>query len=387
MAVYLDNAATTPMVDPAIAALVEAISMIGNASSLHTFGRDSRRRVEEAREKIAGIAGCSASEVIFTGSGTESNNLAMKGLYWKAQAEDTHRNVVVVSAIEHHAILDPAEWLVEHEGAELIFAPVDSEGVIELDALQKIVDEHKERMACIAVMHANNEVGSIQPIAEVIRIAGEIPVHCDAVQSFGKIDFNFAEFGLTSATISGHKIGGPLGVAALILKRGLDITPILHGGGQERDIRSGTLNAPGIIAFAAAANFAEEHRAENSALVESLRTALISRVMREIPDAHLNAGSAPHLPGIANITFPGTESDGLLLLLDAEEIATSTGSACSAGVPRASHVLIAMGLTPRQARSSLRFSLGISNTLSDIERLGEVIAAVVARSRAAMARS
>ena len=387
MAVYLDNAATTPMVEPAIAALVEALSHIGNASSLHTFGRDSRRRVEEAREKIAAIAGCGAGEVIFTGSGTESNNLAIKGLFWKRRAEDSNRNVVVVSAIEHHAVLDPAEWLEEHEGEELILAPVDSEGVIDLGELQKIVDEHGDRITCIAVMHANNEVGSIQPIADVVRIAGEIPVHCDAVQSFGKIDFNFAELGITSATISGHKVGGPLGVAALILKRGLDITPIMHGGGQERDIRSGTLNAPGIISLAAAAGFAAEHRDENSHYVEGLRTALIQTIQREVPDAILNAAKAPHLPGIANITFPGTESDGLLLLLDAEEIATSTGSACSAGVPRASHVLIAMGLTPRQARSSLRFSLGISNTMADIERLGEVIAAVVARSRAAMARN
>ena len=387
MAVYLDNAATTPMVEPAIAALVEASAHIGNASSLHTFGRDSRRRVEEAREQIALIAGCASGEVIFTGSGTESNNLAVKGLYWKRLGEDARRNVVVVSAIEHHAVLDPAEWLEEHEGAELILAPVNSEGVIDLVELQKIVDSHQDRIAFIAVMHANNEVGTIQPIAEVVRIAGEIPVHCDAVQSFGKIEFNFAELGITSATLSAHKVGGPLGIAALILKRGLDITPIMHGGGQERDIRSGTLNAPGIIAFAAAAKFAAAHRDENFSAIEKLRTALIETVKREIPDAHVNAEGAAHLPGIVNITFPGTESDGLLLLLDAEEIATSTGSACSAGVPRASHVLIAMGLTPRQARSSLRFSLGISNTLRDIERLGEVIAAVVARSRAAKARS
>ena len=387
MAVYLDNAATTPMVEPAITALVDAMSHVGNASSLHTFGRDSRRRVEEAREQIASIAGCASSEVIFTGSGTESNNLAIKGLYWKRRSEDANRTVVVVSAIEHHAVLDPSEWLEEHEGAKLILAPVDSNGVIDLGALQKIVDEHGSRIACIAVMHANNEVGTIQPIADVVRIAGEIPVHCDAVQSFGKIAFNFAVLGVTSATLSAHKIGGPLGVAALILKRGLDITPIMHGGGQERDIRSGTLNAPGIIAFAAAAIFANAHLEANAAKMGSLRTALIEAVMREIPDATVNGADADHLPGIANITFPGTESDGLLLLLDAEEIATSTGSACSAGVPRASHVLIAMGLTPRQARSSLRFSLGISNTMADIERLGEVIAAVVARSRAAMARS
>ena len=387
MAVYLDNAATTPLVEPAITALVDAMAHVGNASSLHTFGRDSRRRVEEAREQIASIAGCASSEVIFTGSGTESNNLAIKGLYWKRRSEDSNRTVVVVSAIEHHAVLDPAEWLEEHEGAELILAPVDSNGVIDLGALQKIVDEHGSRIALIAVMHANNEVGTIQPIADVVCIAGEIPVHCDAVQSFGKIAFSFAGLGVTSATLSAHKIGGPLGVAALILKRGLDITPIMHGGGQERDIRSGTLNAPGIIAFAAAANFASAHREANAKSIGALRTALIETVKREIPDATVNGADADHLPGIANITFPGTESDGLLLLLDAEEIATSTGSACSAGVPRASHVLIAMGLTPRQARSSLRFSLGISNTMADIERLGEVIAAVVARSRAAMARS
>jgi len=244
----------------------------------------------------------------------------------------------------------------------------------------------REKIAVIAVMHSNNEVGTVQPIHEVVRIAAGIPVHTDAVQSFGKIDFNFDSLGVTSATISAHKVGGPLGVAALILQRGIDITPILHGGGQERDIRSGTLNAPAIVSFAAAAQDAESNRVARYSSIRELRTFLIEALRTKISDIRVNGDVEPALPGIANITFPGTESDGLLLLLDAEGIACSTGSACSAGVPQASHVLLAMGISERDARSSLRFSLGVSNTRSEIDHLASVIGSVVERSRAAQAR-
>jgi len=372
------------MVAPAVAAYQEAMLEVGNASSLHTFGRDARRKVEEAREEIARVAHCKANEVIFTASGTESNNLAIKGLYWNAIASDDARKVILISAIEHHAVMDPAEWLVEHEGAELISIPVYEDGTVNLDFLASVVAKRKNEIALIAVMHSNNEVGTIQPIAEVVEIAGDIPVHTDAVQSYTKVPFNFAKLGPTTATISGHKIGGPYGVAALIVKHGLDITPILHGGGQERDIRSGTLNVPGIIAFAAAANYSDSQRQLNSEKVQELKSALQSEILATVPDARFNGHGLDLLPGILNVTFPGTESDGLLLLLDGEEIATSTGSACSAGVQQASHVLIAMGLSARDARSSLRFSLSPSNTLADIKALGKVIAGVVAKSRASM---
>ena len=387
MASYFDHAATTPMSPAAIEALNKQIAQLGNASSLHTQGRSVRKDVEEARESLARIAGCSPSEIIFTGSGTESNNLAIKGFFWKRRSEDPTRNVIVISAFEHHAVLDPVEWLEEHEGAHVIQVPVSSDGVLDLEALRDIVEKNRERIALIAVMHSNNEVGTIQPIQEVVEIAGDIPVHTDAVQSFTKVEFNFNDLGVTSATLSAHKIGGPLGVSVLILTRGIDVTPILHGGGQERDIRSGTLNAPAIVSFAAAAVYANELREANFTYITELRKYLIDSLKVVLPDIRVNGGVEPSLPGIANITFPGTESDGLLLLLDAEGIASSTGSACSAGVPRPSHVLLAMGISEKDARSSLRFSLGRSNTRDEIDHLASVIESVVDRARAALARN
>ena len=386
MASYFDHAATTPMSKAAIEALNQQIGQLGNASSLHTQGRSVRKAVEEARESIARIAGASPSEIVFTGSGTEANNLAIKGFYWKRLGEDSARNVIVISAFEHHAILDPVEWLEEHEGAHVIQIPVTRDGVVDLEAFRDIVDHNRAKIAVIAIMHSNNEIGTIQPIKEVVEIAGDIPVHTDAVQSFGKVEFNFDQLGVTSATLSAHKIGGPLGVAALILQRGIDVTPILHGGGQERDIRSGTLNAPAIVSFAAAAQDAELHRVQRYVELRTMRRYLIDAIRAVLPDMWVNGDIEPSLPGIANITFPGTESDGLLLLLDAEGIASSTGSACSAGVPRPSHVLLAMGLSERDARSSLRFSIGASNTRSEIDHLASVIESVVDRARAALAR-
>jgi len=386
MSSYFDHAATTPMSKAAIDALNNQISQLGNASSLHTQGRSVRKAVEEARESIARIAGASPSEIVFTGSGTEANNLAIKGFYWKRLGEDSARNVIVISAFEHHAILDPVEWLEEHEGAHVIQVPVTRDGIVDLEALKDIVDLNRAKIAVIAIMHSNNEVGTIQPIKDVVEIAGDIPVHTDAVQSFGKVDFNFDQLGVTSATISAHKVGGPLGVAALILRRGIDVTPILHGGGQERDIRSGTLNAPAIVSFAAAAEDADLHRIQRYSELRAMRRYLIDSIRAVLPDIWVNGDVEPSLPGIANLTFPGTESDGLLLLLDAEGIASSTGSACSAGVPRPSHVLLAMGLSERDARSSLRFSIGVSNTRSEIDHVASVIESVVDRARAALAR-
>ena len=383
MDIYLDHAATTPMIPEALVALTAQIQEFGNASSLHTAGRAVRKKVEEARESIATLLNCAPSEIIFTGSGTEANNLAIKGFYWKSVQEDLLRNVIVVAAFEHHATLEPIEWLEGHEGAIVIHIPILAHGLLDLDALAKLIKAEGEHIALICVMHSNNEIGTIQPIAEVVALAGNIPVHTDAVQSFGKVPFDFAALGATSATISAHKIGGPLGVAALVLQRGIDITPVLHGGGQERDIRSGTLNAPSIVAFAVAAKWATEHREENYARVSGLRSLLAKRVIDAVPDARVNGSSLAMLPGILNITFPGTDSDSLLLMLDNAGIASSTGSACSAGVQRPSHVLLAMGLEERDVRASLRFSLGTSTTESEVDRVGEVIAGVVAQVRAA----
>ncbi len=388
VAIYLDHAATTPMLPEAQVALNSQIADFGNASSLHTYGRAVRRRVEEAREEIAALVGADPTEIIFTGSGTEANNLAVKGFYWSAVARDPSRKLIVVAAFEHHAILEPIEWLAEHEAAETRYIPILPTGLIDLDALAEIIERDRDRIALITVMHSNNEVGTIQPIAKVVALAGEIPVHTDAVQSFGKVDLNFGELGVTSATISSHKIGGPLGVAALVLGHGIDLTPILHGGGQERDIRSGTINAPSIVAFAAAAHAISHTRADNFLRIAELRDSLKSVIAEQIPDAKFNgyiagASTTESLPGILNVTFPGTESDSLLLLLDNAGIAASTGSACSAGVQRASHVLISMGRSEEEAASSMRFSLGSTSAQADIQRVGEVIAEIVKSARAA----
>jgi cysteine desulfurase len=387
VSIYLDHAATTPMSPVAMQALTAAMAKTGNASSLHTQGRSVRKDVEEARESIALASGARPNEIIFTGSGTEANNLAVKGFYWSAIAQDPQRNVIVIAAFEHHAILEPVEWLEKHEGAVVIYIPITPSGVVDLDALAQIIKDESGKIALISVMHSNNELGTVQPISEVVGLAGDIPVHVDAVQSFGKVGFNFEELGATSATISAHKVGGPLGVAALILRRGLDITPILHGGGQERDIRSGTLNAPAIVAFAAAAQEMVAKRDENYKKVSALRALLKGKIAAAISDAQFNGDAPQMLPGILNVTFPGTESDSLLLLLDAEGICSSTGSACSAGVQRPSHVLMAIGLSEDLARSSLRFSLGLSNTEAEINEVGEKIAGVVARAQAALVRS
>ena len=377
MAIYLDHAATAPINDAAITALNAQMRKLGNASSVHNPGREVRKDVEDARHKLSELINANPSEIIFTGSGTEANNLAIKGFFWKSP----DRNVIVTSAFEHHAILDPVEWLVEHEGAEQVLIPITKSGVIDLDFLAKVVATRGDEIAVISVMHSNNELGSIQPIADVVKIAGDIPVHTDAVQSFGKIEFDFQKLGVTAATISAHKVGGPLGIAALILKRGLDLTPILHGGGQEREIRSGTLNAPAIVAFAAASEFAIANRETNFAKIRELRDYFIAGLKRVVPDVSINSVADPALPGIVNATFPGTESDALLLLLDTEGISASAGSACSAGVPRPSHVLVALGLSESDADASLRISIGTTNTKAEIDQVLAVMPSVVERAR------
>ena len=381
MSIYFDHAATTPISDSALTALTNQAKKLGNASSLHSAGRSVRKDLEAAREEIARAIDCAPSEVIFTATGTEANNLAIKGLYWKAIKEG--KNLIITSTFEHHAVMDPILWLAEHEGAKVIEIDVNKNGIVDLDKLKQVVIDNKEKISFISIMHSNNEVGTLQDIAQIVKVAGDIPVHSDCVQSFGKVELSFKELGLTAATISAHKIGGPLGVAALILKRGLDIEPILHGGGQERDIRSGTFNAPSILAFAAAATESAAQFKERSVAVRKLKQSLVEVIKKNVSDAWVNGDQANSLPGIVSITFPRSDSEGLLLLLDSEGIACSTGSACSAGVQRPSHVLLAMGLSEDETTSTLRFSLSHSNTIAEIEKLGAVIASVVERSRAA----
>jgi cysteine desulfurase len=377
MSVYLDHAATTPMTDAAIAAMTSSLSKIGNPSSLHTQGRARRKDVEDAREVIAKAVGALPSEIIFTGSGTEADNAAIKGLFWKSG-----KKVIVISAIEHHAVLDPARWLVEHEGAELIEIPVNKSGLIDLDFLTGLITERGKEIALISVMHSNNETGVIQPVAEVVKIAGDIPVHTDAVQSFTKTPLSYKELGVTSMALSAHKVGGPLGIGVLVLRRAFEIPALLHGGGQEREIRSGTLNAPSIVAFAAAV----ESSNYDAARVSALRNLFEAGLCASVPDAYINGVDAPRLPGITNVTFPGTQSDSLLLLMDSEKVSCSTGAACSAGVHRPSHVLLAMGHTEITAQSSLRFSCGATTKESDIDFVLSVLPTVINRGRAAASK-
>jgi len=377
MSIYLDHAATTPMVDVAINAMVTQLSELGNPSSLHSHGRATRKTLEDAREVIAKEVDCLPTEVIFTASGTEANNIALKGLYWAGRADG--KKLVVISAIEHHAILDPAQWLLTHEGAEVIHLPVTPDGVIDLVFFKKLIDDRGPEIAVLSIMHANNETGVIQPIAEVVRIAGQIPVHIDAVQSFKKTPLSFSALGVIAMTLSAHKIGGPLGIGALILRRTVEIPSLLHGGGQEREIRSGTLNAPSIIGFAAAASSAHYPVRE----ITDLRDRFILGVHEVLPDAIVNGVRADRLPGIVNVTFPRTQSDTLLLLMDGAGVSCSTGSACSAGVHEASHVLLAMGHTEVTAQSSLRFSFGATSTPADCDFVLSVLPGVIARGRAA----
>jgi cysteine desulfurase len=297
-------------------------------------------------------------------------------MYWNGVKSG--KNVVVISAVEHHAILDPAHWLQTHEGAEVITIPVNEDGVIDLDILREVVTTRSSEISVISIMHSNNETGVLQPIAKVVEIAGEIPVHTDAVQSFKKVELSYKKSGVTALTLSAHKIGGPLGIGALILRRAYEIPALLHGGGQEREIRSGTLNAPSIVAFAAASILKYP-----SDLVSQLRDSFIAGVKMAVPDAYINGEKSSRLPGIVNVTFPGTQSDTLLLLLDSVQVSASTGSACSAGVHEASHVLLAMGHNEITAQSSLRFSFGASSTQADVDFVLSVLPDVISRGRAA----
>jgi cysteine desulfurase len=387
--VYLDHAASTPMYAEAVAAMTQQLTRVGNPSSLHASGRSARRVVEESREKIAQALGARPGEVVFTSGGTESNNLALKGLFWSRQSADTRRTRILSTAVEHHAVLDPLHWLAQEEGAEVELLPVDELGRLRVDALRQAIERDPGSVAAVSVMWANNEVGTIQPIDEVVEIAHayDIPVHTDAVQAVGQVPVDFADSGVDAMTLTAHKVGGPYGVGALVVRRDLELTPLLHGGGQERDVRSGTIDAPAIAGFATAVELSVKHQPEHATRVSELRDDLVGRVLEKVPDAVVNGDPVSslerRLPGIAHLKFPGCEGDSLLMLLDARGIECSTGSACSAGVPQASHVLLAMGCADEAARSSLRFSLGHTSTRADVDALVEAIAPVVERARAA----
>jgi cysteine desulfurase len=390
---YLDHAATTPMLPEAVAVMAEALARTGNASSLHSAGRRSRRCVEESRERIAAAVGARPSEVVLTTGGTEGDNLAVKGLYWARRAADGRRRRVLVSAIEHHAVLESAEWLAEHEDAHVELLPVDAAGRVRPEVLRAALAAAPEEVALVSVMWANNEVGTVNPIRELTAVAHEhgVPLHTDAVQAVGILPVDFTASGVDALTLTGHKLGGPYGVGALLLRREVELTALLHGGGQERDVRSGTLDTPAILALSTAVEIAVDDAPRRAAMLAGLRDDLVGKILATVPDARLNGdpatgtvdGGPARLPGNAHLSFPGCEGDSLLMLLDAQGIECSTGSACTAGVAQPSHVLVAMGADEATARGSLRFSLGHTSTADDVDAVAAVIGQVVERARRA----
>ncbi|GAA3217967.1 cysteine desulfurase [Streptomyces sp. XM83C] len=382
---YLDHAATTPMLPEAVEALTAQLSVTGNASSLHASGRRARRTVEEARETLAEALGARPSEIVFTSGGTEADNLAVKGLFWSRRAADPARTRVLASPVEHHAVLDAVDWLGEHEGAVVEYLPVDSYGRVHPEALREAIARDPGDVALATVMWANNEIGTVLPVRELADVAAEfgVPLHADAVQAFGQVPVDFAASGLAAMTVSGHKIGGPYGIGALVLGRDHSPVPVLHGGGQERHVRSGTLDVPAIASFAVAGRIAAEQRERFARDIGRLRDALIDAVRTAVPDAILGGDPVDRLPANAHFTFPGCEGDSLLLLLDAQGIECSTGSACTAGVAQPSHVLLATGTDPDLARGTLRFSLGHTSTEEDVEAVAKAIGPAVERARAA----
>ena len=388
--VYLDHAATTPMHPAAIEAMTAVLATVGNASSLHGTGRIARRRMEESRETLAKLLGARPSEVVFTAGGTESDNLAVKGIYWARRDAEPRRRRIITTAVEHHAVLDSVEWLAEHEGAEVTWLPTASDGSVAAAALRDALQEHDD-VALVSVMWANNEVGTVMPLAELAAVAAEfdVPMHSDAVQAIGQIPVDFTASGLSAMSIAAHKFGGPTGAGALLLRRDTACVPLLHGGGQERDVRSGTPDVAGAVAMATAAQVAIDGMETTSARIAVLRDRLVDGVLSTIDDVVLNgATGAQRLPGNAHFTFRGCEGDSLLMLLDARGIECSTGSACTAGVAQPSHVLIAMGADPASARGSLRLSFGHTSVEADVDAALEVLPGAVERARqAAMASS
>jgi cysteine desulfurase len=393
---YLDHAATTPMLPEAVAAMSAALSTLGNASSLHGSGRRARRTVEECRESIAEALGARPSEVVFTGGGTEGDNLAVKGLFWQRRAADPRRTRVLATTVEHHAVLDAVSWLADHESAQVEWLEVDGHGRVAPQTLRAALARDPASVALVTVMWANNEVGTVAPIRELAEIAAEhgVPLHTDAVQAVGQLPVHFGKSGTAALTLTGHKLGGPYGAGVLLLGRDVSATPLLHGGGQERDVRSGTLDVPSIVGLATAIRAAVETQPERAIALVKLRDELVDGIMNRVPDAVLNGDPGEgliddgpsRLPGNAHFTFPGCEGDSLLMLLDARGIECSTGAACTAGVAQPSHVLLAMGVTPAAARASLRFSLGRTSTIADVAEVLDAIEPVVARSRAAAIR-
>jgi cysteine desulfurase len=360
--VYLDHAATTPMLPEAIAAYTAALGIVGNPSSIHSQGQNARRMLEEARERVAESLGCDPIEVVFTSGGTEAVNLAVKGLFWARNATGTRPRIVVPRG-EHHATIDTVEWLERHEGAIVDWVPIDDLGRVRVDALARVLEE-RDDIALVTLLWANNEVGTVQPVAEVASLAARygVPVHADAISAYRHLPIDFAATGLAALSVSAHKVGGPPGIGALVLDRSAVVVPLIHGGGQQRDVRSGTQDVPAAISF----GVATQHPMSSLA---PLRDRLVAGVREAVPSAVLRGDPDPvaRLDNNAHFTFPGCEGDSLLFLLDAAGISVSTGSACRAGIPEASHVLLGMGLSESDARGALRVTVGHSTTDAEVD--------------------
>ena len=382
---YLDHAATTPMYPEVVEQMAKLLADSGNPSSLHASGRRARRLVEEAREVVANVLGCRPAEVVFTSGGTEANNIALKGIAWDQRDKDPKRNRVLISAVEHHAVLDPAEWLEKRDNFKLEYIPVTSTGIVTPQALAQTINGDFESVAVVSVMLANNEVGTVNDIAalvDVIRGHG-IRFHTDAVQAPVWLEVNFSNLGTCAMSVSGHKVGGPHGVGAIIMSRDCTVTPLIHGGGQERDVRSGTLDVPGIFAFAKALEISALRQSEQVSRIKNLRDQLVEKVKTVAPDAIYNGDLTNRLANNAHFTFPGCLGDSLLMLLDANGVECSVGSACSAGVPQPSHVLLAMGADEEAARCTLRFTLGHNSTEQDVEMLISHLPGAIERAKRA----
>jgi len=373
--VYLDHAATTPMRPEVIAAYAEALGTVGNPSSIHSAGQEAKRVLEGARERIAATLGCDPVEVVLTSGGTESVNLAVKGLWWARQA-DRPRPRVLVPAGEHHATVDAVAWLAASEGAVVEEVPLDDLGRVRLDLLAEALRRHDD-VALVTMLWANNEVGTMQPVADVVALARDsgVPVHADAVAAYGQVPLDFAASGLAAMSVSAHKIGGPVGVGALVLSRTATVVPLIHGGGQQRQVRSGTQDAPGAVAFAVAAELPHD-----PGRLRVLRDRVVAGVQESVPTAVLRGDPVDRLPGNAHFTFPGCEGDSLLFLLDLAGVSVSTGSACQAGVPEPSHVLLAMDVPEAEARGALRITVGHGTTEADVDVLLAALPGAVARA-------
>lgn len=369
------------MSDEVKEAYIEALAIVGNPSSIHQVGQKARGHLELARESIAEHLGCEPVEVILTSGGTEATNLALKGAV--AAATGTPKPSIVATAAEHHATLDTLEWLVKTDQAEWLVIPVDSNGVMLTEALEEVLTQHSPVL--VSTLMANNEVGSLQPVADIVGHAHAhgVPVHLDAIAALGYVPVNFRELGVTAMSVSAHKVGGPLGVGALVVARHAPQWEALHHGGDQQRLRSGTLDAPGAIAFAKALEVRHRQRATGWEGLRAVRDRLLEGIMSVAPQCVLRGHQTDRLPGNLHITVPGCDGDVLLYVLDEQGIQVSTGSACQAGVPEASHVLLAMGLTGDEARGALRFSLSYSTTPQEVDAVIAVFAAAVDKAKAA----